>query len=147
MYFLKEGCDCMLDLILFWFVMLALIGATVMYFFQWRNERKSGRLLASFGSLLLVLLVAMMTIPDTYDRVTGRFDTETGACYVVNGDSRGPDIDVYVNDVPYATRIRPDISYGPGIEYVCTVTLTREIKTLVDYEIRSLDGDVLFSTY
>lgn len=41
----------------------------------------------------------------------------------------------------------PDISYGPGIEYVCTVTLTREIKTLVDYEIRSLDGDVLFSTY
>lgn len=137
----------MIDLIGFWCVALALVGATLMYFVQWRKERKVGKLFASAGWLLLVVLVLLMIVPDTYDRVNAQYKTETGPCYVVNNGAKARDIDVYMNDIPYETRIRPDIPYGPGIEFECTVTMTQSLNSLVDYELRSEQGDVLFSTY
>ncbi|XCA82145.1 hypothetical protein ABKJ26_07875 [Exiguobacterium mexicanum] len=137
----------MIDLIGFWCIAFALVGATIMYFFQWRKERKLGKLFASFSMLGLVILILLVTVPDTYDRLIGQYKTETGPCYVVDNGTKARNIDVYVNDVPYATRVRPDIRFGPGIEYDCSVTLTQQLNTLVDYELRSEDGDVLFSTY
>ncbi|WP_070327292.1 hypothetical protein [Exiguobacterium aurantiacum] len=137
----------MIDLIGFWCIALALIGATLMYYVQWRKERKVAKLFASIGSMLLVVLVLLITVPDTYDRASGRYKTETGSCYVVDNGARARDIDVYMNDIPYETRVRPDIPYGPGNEFDCIVTLTQQLNTLVDYELRSEDGDVLFSTY
>ncbi len=131
----------------FWCIALMLAGGMTMYFVQWQKERKLGKLFASFSMLGLVVLVLLMTVPDTYDRMSGEYKTETGPCYVVDNGSKARNIDVYVNDVPYETRVRPDIRFGPGIEYVCRVTLTQQLNTLVDYELRSEDGDVLFSTY
>lgn len=96
---------------------------------------------------MLVILVLLVTVPDTYDRILSRYKTETGKCYVIDNGAKARNIDVYLNGVPYETRDRPDIPFGPGIEYECTITLTQELKRLVDYELRSEDGDVLFSTY
>lgn len=140
----------MIDLIGFWCIALALVGATIVYFVQWWKERKLGKLFASIGTLglvVLVLLVLLVTVPDTYDRISGQYKTETGPCYVVDNGTKARNIDVYVNDVPYETHVRPDIRFGPGIEYDCRVTLTQQLNTLIDYELRSEDGDVLFSTY
>ncbi|TCI22974.1 hypothetical protein EVJ33_04730 [Exiguobacterium sp. SL-10] len=137
----------MIDLIGFWCIALALVGATVMYFVQWWKDRKLGKLFASIGSLMLVMLVLLVTVPDTYDRMYSRYMTETGMCYVIDNGAKARDIDVYLNGVPYETRDRPDIPFGPGVEYECTITFTQELKTLVNYELRSEDGDVLFSTY
>ncbi|WP_035385672.1 MULTISPECIES: hypothetical protein [Exiguobacterium] len=137
----------MIDIIGFWCIALALMGATIMYFVQWWRGRKLGKLFASIGSLVLVILVLLVTVPDTYDRIHSRYKTETGMCYVIDNGAKARDIDVYLNGVPHETRNRPDIPFGPGIEYECTITLTQELKTLVDYELRSEDGDVLFSTY
>lgn len=117
-----------------------------MYFVQWRKERKLGKLFASIGTLGLVVILLLMTVPDTYDRISDQYKTETGPCYVVDNGSKARNIDVYVNDVPYETRVRPDIRFGPGIEYDCRVTLTQQLNTLVDYEIRSKEGVVLFTT-
>lgn len=96
---------------------------------------------------MLVILVLLVTVPDTYDRILSRYKTETGKCYVIDNGVKARNIDVYLNGVPYETRDRPDIPFGPGIEYECTITPTQELKRLVDYELRSEDGDVLFSTY
>lgn len=137
----------MVDLIEFWCITLALVGAAFMYFVQWRQERKLGKLFASIGSMLLLVLVLFMTVPDTYDRANAQYKTETGPCYDINNGAKARDIDVYVNDISYETRLRPDIPYGPGIEFECTITITQRLNTLVDYELRSEDGDVLFSTY
>lgn len=124
-----------------------LVGGTIIYFVQWRKERKLGKLFASIGTFGLVILVLFMTVPDTFDRLNGQYKTETGPCYVVDNGAKARNIDVYVNDVPYETRVRPDIRFGPGIEYDCRVKLTQQLNTLVDYELRSDDGRVLFSTY
>ncbi|WP_396129741.1 hypothetical protein [Exiguobacterium mexicanum] len=136
-----------MDLIGFWCIALMLVGGTIMYFVQWRKERKLGKLFASISTFGLVILVLLMTVPDTIDRINGQYKTETGPCYVVDNGAKARNIDVYVNDVPYETRVRPDIRFGPGIEYDCRVKLTQQLNTLVDYELRSEEGDVLFSTY
>lgn len=136
-----------MDLIGFWCIALMLVGGTIMYFVQWRKERKLGKLFASISTFGLVILVLLMTVPDTIDRINGQYKTETGPCYVVDNGAKARNIDVYVNYVPYETRVRPDIRFGPGIEYDCRVKLTQQLNTLVDYELRSEEGDVLFSTY
>lgn len=138
----------MIDLIGFWCIAFALVGATIMYFFQWWKERKLGKLLGAIFSICIAIICFMIAVPDTYDRALGRYETETGKCYVVDNQSKQGGVTLWFEEESYDfSDIPEDVAYGPGTLFDCTVTLTKVNSTGVDYVLKSKDGDKLFSTY
>jgi len=138
----------LIDLIGFWCIAFALVGATIMYFFQWWKERKLGKLLGAIFSICIAIICFMIAVPDTYDRALGRYETETGKCYVVDNQSKQGGVTLWFEEESYDfSDIPEDVAYGPGTLFDCTVTLTKVNSTGVDYVLKSKDGDKLFSTY
>ncbi|WP_161568813.1 hypothetical protein [Exiguobacterium sp. SH5S13] len=117
-----------------------------MYISQWRSERKLSKLLGAVFSVLIAIVCFMLAVPDTYDRALGRYETESGSCYVVDNQSKQGGVTLWFEEASYDFRATPDVAYGPGTLFDCTVTLTKVQSTGVDYELRSAEGDVLYSS-
>ncbi len=124
------------------------VFSTFMYASQWRNERKLMKLLGAIFSVFIAIVCFMIAAPDTYDRALGRYETETGSCYVVDNQSKQGGVTLWFEEDSYDfPDIPEDVAHGPGTLFDCTVTLTKVNSTGVDYVLKSKDGDPLFSTY
>ncbi|TCI45713.1 hypothetical protein EVJ27_07535 [Exiguobacterium sp. SH3S2] len=91
----------MLELIVFWCLALLLALSASAYFVQWRNGRRFVKLLATVGSLLLMGLILLLVVPDTYDRALGRYETESGSCYVVDNQSKQGGVTLWFEEASY----------------------------------------------
>ncbi len=136
------------QLFMFWFVGFMCVFSTFMYASQWRSERKLMKLLGAIFSVFIAIVCFMIAVPDTYDRALGRYEMETGNCYVVDNQSKQGGVTLWFEEDSYDfPDIPEDVAYGPGTLFDCTVTLTKVNSTGVDYVLKSKDGDPLFSTY
>lgn len=139
----------MLEIVCYWFIGLLCLASLVIYWMEWRKTRDRVKLgqavLAIFCSVLVIGMAGM----ETYDRMTTNYIVETGECYVVDDQSsRGSsNVTLWFGERSYGFKEIPDIAYGPGHVFTCRATMTKQFQNGIDYELRSEDGELLFSTY
>lgn len=139
----------MLEIVLTWLIGLLCLGSLVIYWREWwktRNRVKLGKVfLAVFASVAILGMAGM----ETYDRMTTNYIVETGECYVVNDQSSkgSSNVTLWFGERAYGFKEIPDIAYGPGQLFSCRATMTKQMQSGIDYELRSLDGELLYSTY
>lgn len=139
----------MLEIVCYWFIGLLCLASLVIYWMEWRKTRDRVKLgqavLAIFCSVLVIGMAGM----ETYDRMTTNYIVETGECYVVyDQSSRGSsNVTLWFGERSYGFKEIPDIAYGPGHVFTCRATMTKQFQNGIDYELRSEDGELLFSTY
>ncbi len=138
----------MLEIVLTWFIGLLCLGSLVIYWREWwktRNRVKLGKVfLAVFASVAILGMAGM----ETYDRMTTNYIVETGECYVVNDQSSkgSSNVTLWFGERAYGFKEIPDVAYGPGQLFSCRATMTKQMQSGIDYELRSLDGELLYST-
>ncbi len=139
----------MLEIVLTWFIGLLCLGSLVIYWREWwktRNRVKLGKvLLAVFASVAILGMAGM----ETHDRMTTNYIVETGECYVVNDQSSkgSSNVTLWFGERAYGFKEIPDVAYGPGQLFSCRATMTKQMQSGIDYELRSLDGELLYSTH
>ncbi|MCM3280204.1 hypothetical protein M3591_06600 [Exiguobacterium sp. MER 193] len=138
-----------MEIVLTWLIGLLCLGSLVIYWREWwktRNRVKLGKVfLAVFASVAILGMAGM----ETYDRMTTNYIVETGECYVVNDQSSkgSSNVTLWFGERAYGFKEIPDIAYGPGQLFSCRATMTKQMQSGIDYELRSLDGELLYSTY
>ncbi len=138
----------MLEIVLTWLIGLLCLGSLVIYWMDWRKTRNRVKLgqavLAGIASIVLVGMAGM----ETYDRMTTNYIVETGECYVVDDrSSKGSsNLTLWFGERSYGFKEIPDVAYGPGQLFSCRATMTKQMRTGIDYELRSRDGELLYST-
>lgn len=139
----------LLEIVLTWFIGLLCLGSLVIYWREWwktRNRVKLGKVfLAVFASVAILGMAGM----ETYDRMTTNYIVETGECYVVNDQSSkgSSNVTLWFGERAYGFKEIPDVAYGPGQLFSCRATMTKQMQSGIDYELRSLDGELLYSTH
>ncbi|MHC9159779.1 MULTISPECIES: hypothetical protein [Exiguobacterium] len=137
-----------MEIVLTWFIGLLCLGSLVIYWREWwktRNRVKLGKVfLAVFASVAILGMAGM----ETYDRMTTNYIVETGECYVVNDQSSkgSSNVTLWFGERAYGFKEIPDVAYGPGQLFSCRATMTKQMQSGIDYELRSLDGELLYST-
>lgn len=93
-------------------------------------------------------LVLGMAGMETYDRMTTNHIVETGECYFVDDrSSKGSsNVTLWFGERSYGFKEIPDVAYGPGYVFTCRAIMTKQMQSGIDYELRSLDGELLYST-
>ncbi len=138
----------MLEIVLTWLIGLLCLGSLVIYWREWRKTRNRVKLgqacLAMFCSFLVLGMAGM----ETYDRMTTNHIVETGECYVVDDrSSKGSsNVTLWFGERSYGFKEIPDVAYGPGHMFTCRAIMTKQMQSGIDYELRSLDGELLYST-
>lgn len=138
----------MLEIVLTWLIGLLCLASLVIYWREWwktRNRVKLGKVfLAAFASVAILGMAGM----ETYDRMTTNYIVETGECYVVNDQSSkgSSNVTLWFGERAYGFKEIPDVAYGPGQLFSCRATMTKQMQSGIDYELRSLDGELLYST-
>ncbi|MDX5981905.1 hypothetical protein SIL77_11570 [Exiguobacterium profundum] len=138
-----------MEIVLTWFIGLLCLGSLVIYWREWwktRNRVKLGKVfLAVFASVAILGMAGM----ETYDRMTTNYIVETGECYVVNDQSSkgSSNVTLWFGERAYGFKEIPDVAYGPGQLFSCRATMTKQMQSGIDYELRSLDGELLYSTH
>lgn len=138
----------MLEIVLTWLIGLLCLASLVIYWREWwktRNRVKLGKVfLAVFASVAILGMAGM----ETYDRMTTNYIVETGECYVVNDQSSkgSSNVTLWFGERAYGFKEIPDVAYGPGQLFSCRATMTKQMQSGIDYELRSLDGELLYST-
>ncbi len=139
----------MLEIVLAWFIGLLCLGSLVIYWREWRKTRnrvKLGRVfLAVFASVAILGMAGM----ETYDRMATNYVVETGECYVVDDQSSkgSSNVTLWFGERAYGFKEIPNVAYGPGQLFSCRATMTKQMQSGIDYELRSLDGELLYSTH
>lgn len=139
----------MLEIVCYWFIGLLCLASLVIYWIDWRKTRnrvKLGQAVLAFFCSFLVLGMAGM---ETYDRMTTNYIVETGECYVVDDrSSKGSsNVTLWFGERSYGFKEIPDVAYGPGQMFACRATMTKQMQSGIDYELRSLDGELLYTTH
>ena len=138
----------LLEIVLTWLIGLLCLASLVIYWREWwktRNRVKLGKVfLAVFASVAILGMAGM----ETYDRMTTNYIVETGECYVVNDQSSkgSSNVTLWFGERAYGFKEIPDVAYGPGQLFSCRATMTKQMQSGIDYELRSLDGELLYST-
>lgn len=138
----------LLEIVFTWFIGLLCLGSLVIYWREWwktRNRVKLGKVfLAVFASVAILGMAGM----ETYDRMTTNYIVETGECYVVDDQSSkgSSNVTLWFGERAYGFKEIPDVAYGPGQLFSCRATMTKQMQSGIDYELRSLDGELLYST-
>ncbi len=139
----------LLEIVFTWFIGLLCLGSLVIYWREWwktRNRVKLGKVfLAVFASVAILGMAGM----ETYDRMTTNHIVETGECYVVDDrSSKGSsNVTLWFGERSYGFKEIPDVAYGPGYVFTCRAIMTKQMQSGIDYELRSLDGELLYSTH
>lgn len=139
----------LLEIVFTWLIGLLCLGSLVIYWREWwktRNRVKLGKVfLAVFASVAILGMAGM----ETYDRMTTNYIVETGECYVVNDQSSkgSSNVTLWFGERGYGFKDIPDVAYGPGQLFSCRATMTKQMQSGIDYELRSLDGELLYSTH
>ena len=139
----------LLEIVFYWFIGLLCLGSLVIYWMEWRKTRdrvKLGKVfLAVFASVAILGMAGM----ETYDRMTTNYIVETGECYVVDDQSSkgSSNVTLWFGERAYGFKEIPDVAYGPGQLFSCRATMTKQMQSGIDYELRSLDGELLYSTH
>ncbi|MGI1822520.1 hypothetical protein ACRPK6_10040 [Exiguobacterium sp. TRN 1102] len=137
-----------MEIVLTWLIGLLCLASLVIYWREWwktRNRVKLGKVfLAVFASVAILGMAGM----ETYDRITTNYIVETGECYVVNDQSSkgSSNVTLWFGERAYGFKEIPDVAYGPGQLFSCRATMTKQMQSGIDYELRSLDGELLYST-
>lgn len=138
----------MLEIVLTWLIGLLCLGSLVIYWREWRKTRNRVKLEQACLAMFCSFLVFGMAGMETYDRMTTNYIVETGECYVVDDrSSKGSsNVTLWFGERAYGFKEIPDVAYGPGHVFSCRATMTKQIQSGIDYELRSLDGELLYST-
>ena len=139
----------MLEIVLTWLIGLLCLGSLVIYWMEWRKTRDRVKLGQAVLAIFCSFLVLGMAGMETYDRMTTNHIVETGECYVVDDrSSKGSsNVTLWFGERAYGFKEIPDVAYGPGHVFSCRATMTKQIQSGIDYELRSLDGELLYSTH
>lgn len=138
----------MLEIVCYWFIGLLCLASLVIYWMEWRKTRDRVKLgqaaIAIFASVVVLGMAGM----ETYDRMTTNYIVETGECYVVDDrSSKGSsNVKLWFGERAYGFKEIPDVAYGPGQLFSCRATMTKQFQSGIDYELRSMEGELLFST-
>ncbi|MGE6491392.1 hypothetical protein ACQKD4_06745 [Exiguobacterium sp. NPDC077395] len=137
-----------MEIVFYWFIGLLCLASLVIYWMEWRKTRDRVKLGQVFLAIFCSVLVIGMAGMETYDRATTNYIVETGECYVVaDRSSKGSsNVTLWFGDRTYGFKEIPDVAYGPGHVFTCRATMTKQMQSGIDYELRSLDGELLFST-
>ena len=139
----------MLEIVLTWLIGLLCLSSLVIYWTDWRKTRNRVKLgqaaIAIFASVVVLGMAGM----ETYDRMTTNHIVETGECYVVDDrSSKGSsNVTLWFGERSYGFKESPDVAYGPGYVFTCRAIMTKQMQSGIDYELRSLDGELLYSTH
>ncbi len=139
----------MLEIVFYWLIGLMCLASLVIYWREWRKTRNRVKLgqaaIAIFASVVVLGMAGM----ETYDRMTTNYIVETGECYVVNDQSSkgSSNVTLWFGERAYGFKEIPDIAYGPGQLFSCRATMTKQMQSGIDYELRSLNGELLYSTH
>ncbi len=138
----------LLEIIFYWLIGLLCLGSLVIYWREWRKTRNRAKLGQAFLAIFCSVLVLGMAGMETYDRMTTNYIVETGECYVVDDrSSKGSsNVTLWFGERSYGFKEIPDVAYGPGHVFTCRATMTKQFQSGIDYELRSMDGELLFST-
>ncbi|WP_269317984.1 hypothetical protein [Exiguobacterium sp. KJ 601] len=135
-----------MEIVLTWLIGLLCLGSLVIYWREWRKTRNRVKLgqacLAMFCSFLVLGMAGM----ETYDRMTTNHIVETGECYVVGSSKGSSNVTLWFGERSYGFKEIPDVAYGPGYVFTCRAIMTKQMQSGIDYELRSLDGELLYST-
>ena len=138
----------MLEIVLTWLIGLLCLASLVIYWTDWRKTRNRVKLgqaaIAIFASVVVLGMAGM----ETYDRMTTNHIVETGECYVVDDrSSKGSsNVTLWFGERSYGFKEIPDVAYGPEYVFTCRAIMTKQMQSGIDYELRSLDGELLYST-
>lgn len=138
----------MLEIVLTWLIGLLCLASLVIYWMDWRKTRHRVKLGQAVLAVLASVALLGMAGMETYDRMTTNHIVETGECYVVNNQSSkgSSNVTLWFGERAYGFKEIPDIAYGPGQLFSCRATMTKQMQSGIDYELRSLDGELLYST-
>ena len=131
--------------LLMWLFGLLLLGSCVAYGIEWWKARGFWKACRFFGTVFLTGLVLWIAIPDSIDRILGRYETTGGTCYITENTSRGGGITLWMEEEIYHFQQFPDVAYGPGISYDCEVTLTK-VNGSEERYVLMREGEILFES-
>ncbi|WDH77228.1 hypothetical protein PTI97_06845 [Exiguobacterium marinum] len=138
----------LLEVVFYWFIGLLCFGSIIFYCKEWRKTRNRVKLGQAVLAIFVSVVVLGMAGMETYDRVTTNYIVETGECYVVDDrSSKGSsNVTLWFGERSYGFKEIPDVAYGPGHVFTCRATMTKQMQSGIDYELRSRDGELLYST-